>query len=345
MNSVPAAVRAVVRHWGWNSTSYQILNPGFSYWIDPQGDAVVGYVERHGVRVVGGAPVCDAARFADVAEAFEQDAARKGCGVAYFAAEGRIADLARTDAARVTFPIGAQPVWSPGALVREFAAHASLRAQLSRARNKGVRVRHLATALPQMLEAMHECLEDWVDRRALPPLHFLIETETLDDLTDRRVLVAESGGEVVGFLIATPVPARNGWLVEQLVRCGGAPNGTAELLLHHAARMLDDEDAVMLTLGLAPLARRGTPVIDRAPSWVAVLLARMRAHGRRFFNFEGLEQFKAKFGGSTWEAVYLSIAPGTSVARTMLAVTTAFSGEPLVRFVPRTIGRSILRRR
>lgn len=336
-------VRSIVRRWGWNGTSYQILNPGFTFWLDRERDAAAGYVERYGVRVVGGAPICADHRFDEVIQSFERDAAAAGCGVAYFGAERRIADLARMDARRVTFPIGAQPVWNPSSLVREFATHTSLRAQLSRARNKHVQTRRVPQVDAALARALRACLDEWVSRRGLPPLHFLIETETLDDLVDRRLVVAECGGRIIGYLLATPIPAREGWLIEQLVRSAGAPNGTAEALLHHAARMFDDEGAAMLTLGLAPLARRGVPVVNRSPSWTRAFLAALRSHGRRFYNFEGLEQFKAKFGASSWDPVYLSLAPGTRLPRTLLAVTAAFSGEALWRFVPRMLLRRITR--
>lgn len=336
-------VRSIVRRWGWNGTSYQILNPGFTFWLDSEHDAAAGYVERYRVRVVGGAPICADDRFDAVVQSFESDAAAAGCGVAYFGAEQRIADLARTDARRVTFPIGAQPVWTPSSLVREFETHASLRAQLSRARNKRVTTRTVEKIDPALAAALRSCLDEWMSRRGLPPLHFLIETETLENLVDRRVVIAECAGRIVGFLLATPIPARSGWLIEQLVRCSAAPNGTVEALLHHAARMLDDQGAVMLTLGLAPLARRGAPIVNRSPSWTRAFLAALRSHGRRFYNFEGLEQFKSKFAGSSWDPVYLSLAPGTRLPRTLLAVTAAFSGEALWRFVPRMLLRRITR--
>ena len=102
--------RSTIRRWGWNVTSYQILNPGFSFWTDPRYDAVVGYIQQHGVRVVGGAPVCADEQLVQVMRAFENDAGQGGCGVVYFCAEDRLAEHAARDAVRVTFPIGAQPV-------------------------------------------------------------------------------------------------------------------------------------------------------------------------------------------------------------------------------------------
>lgn len=337
MHNDADGVRDIVRRCGWNVTSWQILNPGFTYWVHPRRDAVVGYVQRCGVRVVGGAPVCADEDLEEVVSAFENDASAEGAGVIYFAAERRIAELACADARRVTFPIGAQPFWDPGALTRAIRGHASLRAQLNRARNKGVTTREVAELDATTAGAMQTCLAEWIRQRPLPPLHFLIETETLRDIADRRLFVAELDGIIVGFLVATPVPARGAWLIEQIVRGESAPNGTVELLLDRAAGTLPG----MITLGLAPLARRGTPVIDRAPRWVPILLARLRSHGRRYFNFEGLERFKAKFGGASWDVVYASVAPGTGVSRALLAVTTAFSGESLLPFAARTVRRRL----
>src|SRR5690349_12283396 len=44
----------LVRQWGWNATAYQIVNPGIEHWFSRGGDAVIGFVRRHGVRVVAG---------------------------------------------------------------------------------------------------------------------------------------------------------------------------------------------------------------------------------------------------------------------------------------------------
>jgi phosphatidylglycerol lysyltransferase len=335
-------VRAIVRRRGYNTTSYQILNPGFSFWIDETLDAAVGYVDRHGVRVVGGAPVCADERLDQVMQAFERDAARYGRDVVYFCAEDRVAELAARDAMRTTFPIGAQPFWRPDVLLHEFATHTSLRAQLSRARNKQISVREAAALDAFELHALERCLAEWMEDRPLPPLHFLIETQTLAHLEDRRLIVAERAGAPIGFLVATPIPARNGWLVEQIVRGKDAPNGTAELLLHHAALVLRRADASLITLGLAPLAHRAEPIVDRSPRWLRVMLGALRTHGRTFYNFAGLESFKAKFRGARWAPVYASLAPGTSLPRALLAVTAAFSGEPLRRFIPRTLARALL---
>ncbi len=39
---LPRVRELVLRH-GWNTTAYQLLNPGLSYWFSEEGDACAGY--------------------------------------------------------------------------------------------------------------------------------------------------------------------------------------------------------------------------------------------------------------------------------------------------------------
>jgi phosphatidylglycerol lysyltransferase len=275
--------------------------------------------------------------------AFESAARNAGARVLYFCAEDRLAVIAAGDAQRVTFPIGAQPFFAPDSLLEAFAEHASLRAQLHRAHNKGIAVDVAAADISELMPWLHRCLEEWQATRGLPPLHFLIETDTLEHLEDRVLLVARRQGTPVAFAVVTPIPAREGWLIEQIVRGGDAPNGTAEMLLHGVARLARERGSTTITLGLAPLAARAPHAVDQSPAWLRTLLHGLRSHARNFYNFEGLENFKAKFRPQHWAPVYASTGPACSLPRALLAVATAFSGERLRWFVPHTLGRALLR--
>ncbi|HEV2881332.1 MAG TPA: DUF2156 domain-containing protein [Pyrinomonadaceae bacterium] len=337
--------RELVLRYGWNATSYQIVNPGIRQWFSSVGDAVVGYVARRGVRIVAGAPVCHAARLADVAAEFESDAAGRGERVCYFCAEARLEAICRGNADYSMVLLGSQPVWNPKQWTAIVKAKSSLRAQLNRARNKGVTIQEWPAARAQNNVELHQCLEEWLATRGLPPLHFLVEPETLARLADRRTFVAECGGEAVGFLIASPVPERQGWLVEQNVRGHGAPNGTTELLLDAAVRTLAAEGAEYLTLGLAPLSDKAGALAVENPFWLRTLLGWVRAHGRRFYNFEGLEAFKTKFQPEKWEPVYAIANERTFSPLTLYAVAAAFSdGSPvmlLLRALVRAAGAEL----
>jgi hypothetical protein len=47
--------RELVLAHGWNSTSFQIINPGIKRWFSEAKDSVVGFVSCNGVRVTAGA--------------------------------------------------------------------------------------------------------------------------------------------------------------------------------------------------------------------------------------------------------------------------------------------------
>ncbi len=340
-----AQARELVLTHGRNATCYQILNPGFARWFSAAGDAVVGYVTSAGVRVVGGSPVCAPERLAEVVAAFEEDARRRRRRVCYFGAEEPLAEVLRGRGPCDRLVLGAQPLWTPASLVGAFARKPSLRAQVNRARNKGVAARRWPSEEAAGHPGLERCLAEWLATRGLPPMHFLVEPETLERLEDRRVFVASREGEPVAFLVASPVPARRGWLIEQMVRGRRAPNGATELLLHAAALELAAHEARFLTLGLAPLSRRAGPAGSRPPRRIRFLLDRVRAHGRRFYDFEGLEAFKAKFEPDAWEPIFAISAETRFSLRSLYAVAGAFSGASPPGFVARGIVRALTRQR
>jgi phosphatidylglycerol lysyltransferase len=329
-----------VLRYGWNTLSYQILNPGIAHWFLPGGDGVVGYVPAGRTWVAAGAPICAPALLAETAEAFEVAAARLGRRVCYFGSQERLAEalVARGPLARLL--VGAQPAWEPAGWAEIVVGKPSLRAQLARARNKRVVVEDWPATAAAGSPAVRRCLSEWLATRGLPSLHFLVEPETLAAPEDHRVFVALRGGAVVAYLVATPIPQRGGWLLEQIVRGSGAPNGTAELLIDAAMRACAAEGGRYVTLGLAPLSKHVPEQAPAPPIHLRWLLAWMRAHGQRFYNFAGLDAFKAKLQPHSWEPVYLLSRERTTSLRTLYAVTAAFGGAPPPLFLGHALARA-----
>jgi len=328
-----------VLRWGWNTTCYQIVNPGIERWFAPGGDAVVGFVRRRGVRVVAGAPVCPPERLADVVAEFE---ALEPSRVCYFGAEGRMRTIIGDRLDYATVALGAQPVWSLRGWMERFDADRSLRMQRNRARNKGLTVEEWPAERANDHPELRRCLGEWLETRGLPPLHFLVEPETLRCLEGRRVFVALRRDRVVGFTVFSPVPERRGWLTEQFVRGHGAPNGTVELLLDTAVRRTHAEGSRYVTMGIVPLSDHGRAAAAHNPPWLRFLMAWTRAHGKRFYNFGGLDRFKSKFHPEEWEPIYaISKEPVFSFS-TLYAVAGAFTKEPPWLAVATGLGKAVL---
>ena len=330
----------MVLRYGWNATSYQILNPGIALWFSRDGDGVVGFVRQGRTLVVAGAPVCDERRLESVAAEFVAGARLRGQRVCYFGAGDRLESRYLGDPSWSRVLLGAQPTWDPRAWSDAVASRASLRAQFNRARNKGVYIREWQSAEAENDPALRRCLAEWLATRHLPPLHFLVEPQTLNRLQDRRVFVAHRGMEVVAFTVLSPVPVRNGWLVEQIVRGTSAPNGTAELLIDFAMRAVGSSGSSYATLGLSPLSQRARLEVPHQPVWLRLALEWVKVHGGRFYNFRGLEAFKSKFNPHEWEPIY-AIGQGRSFSpRDLYAIAGAFSGGAPIRLIVSALVRA-----
>jgi phosphatidylglycerol lysyltransferase len=318
-DSAAARARALelVRAHGHGATSFQILELGLRYHFD--GDGCVGYADTGGAWVAAGDPVAAPERQAAVADSFCAAARRAGRRPCFFATTA--AALAEPRFSRLH--IGEQPLWDPRNWDAVVAARRSLRYQLSRARHKQVTVRlvagdELAAGQP-LRAAVEQLIHRWRATKTMAPMGFMVDLQPFAQPAERRYIIAEHDGRLVGFLAAVPIYPRRGWFLEDLLRDPAAPNGTAELIIDHAMRVLAAEGAELVTLGLAPLA-------GEVPPW----LRRVREVARPLYDFGGLYHFKAKLRPDRWEAIYLATPAERSPLVALYDALVAFArGAPL----------------
>ena len=269
----------------------------------------------------------------DDARAFEDAAQREGARVLWFGVEAPEA----IGPGRPAVVVGAEPVWSVERWGEIVAQKRSVRAQIARARNKGVAVEPWGASRVAASKSLRAVLHDWLDRRGLPPLGFTADPFVLED-ADRRFWVATLEGDPVGYLAMVPGEEA---LVEWVIQHRRAPNGTASLLLDAAVRSLPPSSRV--TLGMVPLSTFA-PLSDRRPGLaVRALLSWVRAHATRFYNFDGLERFKAKFVPDDWRPLWLVTDGRPVTVLTFHAVAAAFTApRGPTRFVARALADAVL---
>ncbi len=331
-------VRELVLRYGWNATCYQIINPIFEYAFFPELDAVVAFVRARGMRVVAGAPVCPIENLPRVIPEFLK---LESTGVLYFGAGQRVTELLWESHPRSVVSLGAQPVWNPAHWNTQVKLRSSLNYQFNRARNKGVTVREWSTAEAENSSELRQVLGDWLGTRGHPPMHFLVEPETLDYLVDRRTFVAEQDGKPVAFLNLCQVPSRNGWLTEQFPRRRNAPNGTIELLMHEAANAIASDGSEYLTMGLVPFSKYGA--VDENPAWLRYVMDLTRVFGKPLYSFAGLDDFKSKFNPTEWEPVYAAATERSFRPTDLLTIAQAFTGEPFISTLGRLVAKTLER--
>jgi lysylphosphatidylglycerol synthetase-like protein (DUF2156 family) len=72
-----------------------------------------------------------------------------------------------------------------------------------------------------------------------------------------------------------------------------------------------------------------------------LLLGWIRAHGRRFYNFDGLEAFKSKFCPHEWEPIWAVAREQHFSPGTLWAIAGAFSRQPPTRLIMRGFLRAL----
>jgi len=324
-------VLGLVRRFGWNATSFQVIEPGYRYFF-PHADACVAYVDTGRAWVAAGAPRADAAHMEEVVAAFLAAARAAGRRACFFATEERFVQQTTLR----SLLVGEQAVWNPADWEGALRASRTLREQVRRARAKGLTISSVKAGSATASElAAHATVKAmigrWMAARELAPLGFLARVEPLALLPDHRLFVARCRSVPVGMLSVAPVYRRGGWLVQNLIRVPESPNGTAEALIDHAMREALDEGLTFVTLGMAPLAGN-----VRRP------LALARRAGSSLYNFEGLRAFRAKLRPARWDGVFLSYPAATGGARALVDVLAAFAQGGFLRFGLRTLARGPL---
>ncbi|MGB0588450.1 MAG: phosphatidylglycerol lysyltransferase domain-containing protein [Myxococcota bacterium] len=334
-------VLAALKAWGEHPTSFQILEEGNLYWFDPEvpsPGAVVAYRECGRYRVAAGVPIAPPESTAAVAGRFIAEGIAAGQRTLFFSADQDFVDaLSRREGSPPvdSVAIGEQPEWDPARYTTEGSDRASLRAQLHRARNKGVEVRtvsedEIAHAPGPVRAEIETVLQRWLASRRMSAMAFLVDLQPFHQAAERRYYIAEHNGRAVGFLSAIPVYQRSGWFFEDVLRVPEAPNGTVELLIDTAMRDAASRGDQFVTLGLSPLAE-----VDTGPGPHRRLRRGLKwAHDHLggLYNFQGVRDFKARFKPDRWRTQLLVSSPKPLEVGAIHAVLQAFSGGGLLAF-------------
>jgi phosphatidylglycerol lysyltransferase len=220
-----------------------------------------------------------------------------------------------------------------------------VRSAVNLARRLGVTVSpyQLAKSRDLYLEQeLQACAEAWLAGRRGFALQFFSAVRPLESAEEKRYFLARHGGRVVGFVSCSPIYARNGWYIEDIVRRPEAVYGTTELLITTALESLREEGFSLATLGISPFANRN-PDIEH-PARMRVLGAMLAALSP-FYNFRGLQHYKKKFAPSWWEPVYVAFWPNRLTWRLVFDVVGALIPGGFLRLVrawPASYARGLL---
>lgn len=331
----------LMRH-GRNSMAWKILEPGMRLWFARQQDCVIGYQLYKGTRVVAGAPAASPEVLSSVVREFEEEADSHGERVCYFGAETWLKDILRQSPGHKAVLLGAQPVWNPQYWGEALSKRGSLRELINGAARRGVKVKEAMLQDILTDPEYQACHQEWTGKRKIPELGFLLGEKCHPGSNGCRVFTAFMDGRLMAYAVAAPVPARGGWMIDRVVRRRKTVRGTSELLIHEMMKLFAAEGAVYATLGLAPLSLRAGLSYQLNPGWMRAFFRWLYFKGARFYSFNGLDFFKAKFNPQKWEPVYAIVNRPRFSFRTLYHVAGVFCRMPPLFFFLTAIGRNFV---
>ena len=310
--------------YGSNSFSTCLLYDRVSCFRCRACDGFIGFVASNGVCISLGEPVTSPLDYVTAAREFlayclEQG---KGCVFVYVgeAFVNATSDIPWTRAVLGDDMIFDIPSYAPrgdrAKKVRSARNHAVKRGAVVREYDPG-------NARDPFLERQMVA----VGRRWLKSLHRFqmrfLELDLFKMAELKRYFYAAVDGKVVGVLTCLPIYARNGYLLEDLIRDPDAPNGTTELLVLEALRRFKEEAIDIATLGLSPRVELHR---DWGFSWWQVVLTRLGI--RLADNTSGLHDlyhYRKKFHTQHSETAYLLKHPVGIGFRDLLGIMKAFT--------------------
>ena len=306
---------------GYNAHALVGIATGTRLWTCPETDGAIAYSEFGKVWLVPGDPLASVENLETVSDRFLQKAHAEGRVVGFMPATEQFAKHSSGLGLRA-IKIGAAPYFDLTTWAPRGDRAKKARAGVNHARRAGVHVTEIVNVDEKLVKETACLCKSWLTTRRSPiRFEWLFTVDLFRYRENKRYFTArDANGKLVGFLAASPIPARDGWYLEDVLRSKNAPNGTTDLLIVEVLKSLKQSGVKLATLGTALLAADGvvdpgihvSGVLSKA-TWFAARCCSI------FYNFNGMRRFKAKFAPSWWESEYVLISPNATAPLRVLS--------------------------
>ena len=291
---------------GYNAHALVGITPGIRLWTSTETEGAVAYNELGKVWLVPGDPLASFENLTKVSDGFLKKARAEGRVAGFMPATHQFAKHAGDLGLRAV-KIGSAPYFDLATWAPRGDRAKKARAGVNQARRAGVRVTEVVNVDEQLvLETACLCKSWLTTRRSAIRFQWLFTVDPFQHKEKKKYFTArDANGRLVGFLAASPIPARDGWYLEDVLRSRDAPNGTTDLLVVEVLDVLKRSGVRLATLGTTLMAAEGVADPDVHVSRVLTKLAwSVAGCFSIFYNFDGVRRFKSKFAPSWWESEY-----------------------------------------
>jgi phosphatidylglycerol lysyltransferase len=333
--------------YGYNAHSLVSIAPGANAWTMPGVDGSIVYGEFGRVWLAAGDPIARPEDVQALVRGF-LSAAKREKRIAAFVPTTEAFATQAIDLDLSVLKVGAAPYFDLKSWDPRGNAAKKMRAGVNQAIRAGVTIERIEELSESVKLEITRLSLDWLEsRRAATSFGWLLAVDPFAQFERKKLFAARDQAEqLIGLLSVSPIPARNGWYLEDVLRAKNSPSGTSDLLVVETLKYLKAAGAELATLGTTPLTALGK---DNLSTGEHLMFAKgLKTLSRRFgafYNFEGLRMFKSKFVPTWWECEYALVPKGSMVPpRVAYAILRAMVPGGLKQLLTRKALRSIKNR-
>ncbi len=305
--------------WVLRGISYLQLSAAGAAFELPELPARIGYTVQSGFALIPGPPLAPYAQWTGATQGFEAYTRDVRLTPA-FCGVSELGKAFLTQRDYRTLKLGDEALVPLDTLTLEGAPWAEVRAALNRAHRRDISFSWLDTdARVRCEHELRAVAADWQRRKPLRELRFgLGGIDAAFDPHCRLAVALNNAGDVVALTSWSPMPLRNGWMLDVVRYRPGVMAGLMDALIASSMLAFRAEGAAVVSLGGVP----GSNVMGATGGWLRVLLDWAAGVVHWPYNPAGLLHFKAKFN-PRWEPLYLAVPPSASMAAALTAVVRA----------------------
>lgn len=285
------------------------------------GQSFLMYARQGGKLIALFDPVGPSGNWNELARAFRSLARRRNCIPVFYQVSEAFLSLSAMAGIR-GYKLGELAEISLPAFTMNGGDWANLRRAINRATRDGLTYTFLSPEeVPAVLDELRAISDAWLAHGGTREKRFSLGAFDPAYVATSPVAVVRMDGHIVAF--ANVLTTEKGAAFVDLMRfLPGAHRGAMDFLIVKLIEDLKARGFQALNLGMAPLSGlscgAGATLWERVGAFVA-------RNGNRFYGFQGLYTFKAKFEPD-WRPRYLAVPSGTSPYLSAAATATLIAG-------------------
>jgi len=174
-----------------------------------------------------------------------------------------------------------------------------------------------------LLPQLHAVSDEWIEQKKAREKSFSLGAFDEDYISHHPTAIARKDGRIIAFSNAW-LSGRKGEVEADLMRyTADAPPGIMRYVLIEMMLWARAEGFAWFNLGMASLS--GLSVHRGAPVWNQLAVA-IRGYGERYYNFQGIREFKQWFYPD-WEPLFLASPGGVARPIVLANIASLISGD------------------